>query len=338
MKEKVLVIGATGFIGIRICRELYQRGYEVHALTRKSSDTSAIDKYVHGYLHGDLTSTADIEKMHDDISAKKIPHIIFAAGSVDYHQNLEEARTSNVKTVKNFIDIACRLSDSGLLQRFVFVGSVASRGFFISEPESSQFINEDSDLYKRGVSVYCDVKREAEEIVNRSVREKNLNAVIVEPGSLVGAELGNRTTTNIGLIKKIIKGIPILRGGASYTSVDALARGIINALEMGRVGESYLLGGENMPMKNFALMVRGQALRKSNYNRKALLPVITIPSSLAVVLGKLNIMINEQQALLGRTFHYIDSAKARDEIGYRHTVEDLERAIDDVIDDLTDKE
>ena len=51
----------------------------------------------------------------------------------------------------------------------------------------------------------------------------------------------------------------VLSGGASYTSAARVAEGIVLALEKGRAGDSYLLGGENMTMKKFALMVRAEA-------------------------------------------------------------------------------
>jgi dihydroflavonol-4-reductase len=158
--------------------------------------------------------------------------------------------------------------------------------------------------------------------------------VIVEPGSIIGKPIGNTTTTNIGLIKKIVKGFPVLNGGASYTSLYRLVDGIVLALEKGKIGETYLLGGENMTMKDFALFVR--SVLKDNFpdSPQPKVPVFTIPCQVAYFLGKMNLVINSQQAVMGNGCHYIDSTKAKNKLGYRHSMEDLKKAVSEVLESI----
>jgi dihydroflavonol-4-reductase len=138
-------------------------------------------------------------------------------------------------------------------------------------------------------------------------------------------------STNIGLIKKIVKGFPVLNGGASYTSLHRVVDGIILVLEKGKIGETYLLGGENMTMKDFALFVRSVLKKDFPDSRQPKIPVFTIPGPVADFLGKMNLIINSQQAVMGNGCHYIDSTKAKNKLGYRHSMEDLKKAVREVL-------
>ena len=113
-----------------------------------------------------------------------------------------------------------------------------------------------TDYYKTGISVYCDVKKKARDIYINSININKLKAVIVSPGSLTGKPIGNKTTTSVGLIRKILKGFPVLKGGASYVSTSKIAQGLVLAYEQGTIGEEYMMGGENLRMIDFAHIVK----------------------------------------------------------------------------------
>ncbi len=327
MKEKIFIAGATGFIGIRVCSELFKKDYPVHALLRPGESDTAIREYIAATVEGDLLVEDHCGEIEAYLSKEKIPYMISLVGGVDYHQDHETSRRINVDTARNIISVAEKVFSKGILKKLVFGGSVASRGFFRSEGNPPRQITEETDEYRKGAAIYGDVKREAEEIVHRAFKDHGLPAVIVQPGSLVGPEVGSATTTTVGLIRRALKGVPVLSGGASYTSVEAVASGIIAALEKGTPGESYLLGGENMTMKEFTRLVR--TLARENFPELKLShfspPAIHTP--VAHLLGGLGIMLNSQQALLGSTFHYIDSTKANRELDYEHDSDKLKEAI-----------
>ncbi len=333
--KNVLVTGATGFLGTKVCFELYKRGYNISALVRKSSDRSAIENYVNDYIISDLFKEENVNYIINNIKPEKLS-IISLAGSVNYNHSYEESKPANVETAKNIADIAIRLQKEKRLNRLIFISSAAARGFPEKRTRQKTLISESVSFYKKGLSAYCDVKNEAENIVKRAILENNLNAVIIEPGSLVGKSSGSRGTTNTGLIKKIINGFPVLRGGASYTSAANAVHGIISALESGINGETYLLGGENLTMKEFALLVR--KVYKKKYNDPHLrIPLFSIPKWISLLLAKKNIILNKQQALLGNAFHYIDHSKAERDLKYAHSAEDIESAVIDTIDELLNK-
>ncbi|MCP4136109.1 MAG: NAD-dependent epimerase/dehydratase family protein [bacterium] len=327
MAKKIFLFGATGYIGTRVCKELHHKGYEIYSFVRQGSNREPVKPYVKDFIEGNLGEEADRAKIIDYITGAKIPGLISMAGSVDYHQDYETSRKANVETTANIIEIAVKLRERKALKRMVFLGSVASRGFLREKPAPEAYITETTDYYHKGDSVYCDVKREAQDLVARAIKEEKLSAIIIAPGSLTGKGMGDTTTTNIGLVRKILKGIPILKGGASYIAVSSVSRGIVQAYEKGTPGHTYLLGGENMTMKEFGQMVRTVGHEKYPDQISQKIPVLTIPRLLAKILGKLHVIMNSQQALLGNTFHYINSEKAKKELGYTHTREDLEAAI-----------
>ncbi len=332
MAKSVFVAGASGFIGIRVCNELIRRGYEVHAhaYVKAGAPDPLIKKQVKYFLKGDLLNRKDCTKIYNHLLKNSIDRIIFSAGAVNYHMDYATSKRYNVDIVENFLEIAERMHSKLKLKKLVFLGSVASRGFISPGSGAPKLIDELSDHYAKGVSVYCDVKHEMEDIIRESVKRSGIPAVIAEPGSLMGEEIDGMTTTNVGLIRKIMHGSPVLGGGASYTSASRVSEGIVLALERGRAGESYLLGGENMSMKKFAQLVKAIAKKEFGLKSKPLIPLIVLPDAVAKAIGLIGIL-NWQQVLLGGAFHYIDSGKAARELGYTHSREDLEDGIRKVL-------
>jgi len=313
-----LVLGATGYLGTRVCEELARSGYKIVAQVRETSDRSIIGDYNPEYILGDLLEFDGQQAIQKRLEQGDIGGIISCVGEVDYSKTYEELRSTNVDTAESLVQI---IKDSGQKVKLVYVGSVASRGFF---QEPGRF-DESVDNYEEGFSSYSDVKHEAEQII----RQSGVEAVIVQPGSLVGAGPGDTTTTNIDLIRKIVSGLPVLSGGASYTSVHQVAQGIVLSFEEGRTGETYLLEGENLSMREFAQVIKRVARKyfPNHFGLMTRLPTLSLPGGLAIAMGKKHILINEQQARLGSLWSHIDSSKAQIDLGYRHTALDLEYAV-----------
>ncbi len=333
MKKNVIIAGASGFIGSRVTALLKKKGYGITALVRDIALSQHIAPYVDRFIEADLSREIGINPLTDD-SGSDFTDAIFLAGSVNYHHDFDRAYAANVKTAVNFTRIIGGQEGKKSVKRYLFVGSVASHGFLSHEPLPDEFINEDTDYYRRGLSVYSDIKREAVNRVLDLSGELSLNPVVIEPGSLVGTMRGKRSTTNTGLMKKILKGMPVLSGGASYTSAERVSRGIVSALERGRPGNRYLLGGENMPMKDFARLVRKIAFEDHWFKVKGGIPLFTIPPGISRFLGYAGVVLNSQQALLGNSFHYMDSSKASRELGYTHSPGDLRLAVSETLGEI----
>jgi len=320
----ILLAGAGGYIGLRIAKVLKERGYRVAALDIR--DDIPRELY-DDFLQVDFTESTSIEKSIDFIKKNKCTGLICAVGLVDYKVNYELLYKINVETVKNILEIYRSTSHNFELHG-VFLGSVASRGF----SRTNDVINEDIDLYEKGISSYCDVKREVENHIQEYTKRFNLNTIVLQPGSLVGKELEGRKTTNIGLIEKIIKGFPLLSGGASYTSVNRVADAIVESLTSGESASTYLLGGENLSMKDFSVLVWQRyalLLENAKVKNNAILPQL-----LSKILGTLGIVLSSQQVLLGNAFHCIDYSKASKKLKYQHSKDDLIKEIDSILEDI----
>lgn len=309
MHSKVLVLGASGYLGSRVTERLSHSRYEVTALVRRPAASAHIRPFSEKFVVADVVR--DWAKLRQEM--KKYPLAVSCIGEVAYGKGIDASRRANVRTTECILK-----SLSGWKGRLVFIGSAASRGF---SDDRSVIMSEDDGFkhYKAGLSAYCDSKHEAEALV----RDSGIDAVIVEPGSLVGAAFPGTHTTNTSLTRKILSGLPVLPGGASYTSVHCAAKGIVSALEHGKRGQTYLLGGENISMLEFSVLVRRLAGKK--------MPGIVLPRWAAAWLGKRNLIINEEQALLGSSWSFLDSGRARQEISYTHTMQDLEKAISETI-------
>lgn len=334
MKDRVYLFGGSGYIGSRVLKLLHEKGYHTTAVIRKTSDTAHIREYVSEFIECTFEDPASISEVFNKKTGQGV-RAVFAAGIVDYSLGYEESVSSNVSIVLNLIGAMETLSGKGRLDRLVFIGSAASRGFLRTMPDSSSHITENKNYHVKGLSVYSDVKHEAGEAVRKAMREKGLRAVIIEPGSLVGPGNGSKGTTNTRLIKKILAGFPVLSGGMSYTSIHRAAEGIVASLERGRTGETYLLGGENMKMTDFAGLVLSVKKRYFPLIKDPFVPVKRIPAGAASILGSLGIIINRQQALLGSSFHYLNYGKAAGELGYEHTMEDLVQAVRETIEEMS---
>jgi dihydroflavonol-4-reductase len=331
MKRNILIAGASGFLGSRVAAILKNQNCHITAFARNISEAGHVGHSVDRFIQGDLSLESSINSLVEE-TGTGTSEALFLAGSVDYHQEYESAYISNVKTAENFTRILGHLNGKSSIRRCLFVGSVASHGFLSHEPSEDEYIKEETDYYREGLSIYADIKREAVTRVTELSGELSLNPVILEPGSLVGGGKGNRSTTNTGLIRKILKGMPVLSGGASYTSAERAAEGIVSALTRGKPGNRYLLGGENMRMKDFARLVRRIAFEEHSFRVRGRIPLFTLPSGISRLMGRAGIVMNSQQALLGNSFHYINSGKARDELGYTHSPDDLRFAIKETLD------
>jgi dihydroflavonol-4-reductase len=161
---------------------------------------------------------------------------------------------------------------------------------------------------------YALAKHEAEGVVLAAV-ERGLDAVVVNPGETYGPD--DHEWVTAGAIRDALRGWPALavRGGTSVAHVDDVAAGIVAALERGRRGERYILGGENLTVEQIvrtALEVRG--------SRK---PVLVVPAALlraaVAVCRALRLPPPVPPDIVGYACRYwfVSSEKAERELGYR---------------------
>ncbi len=242
---KVLVTGATGFIGSHVTRMLLDEGHDVRALVQPGAPTANIDALDVERVEGDLRD-ADLAKkalkgVRELYHLAAIYQLWLARPALMYEVNVEGTRS---------LLTAALASKS--LEKVVHTSSIAAVGAKPgTEPaDETTFFN----LWDRA-NEYILSKYVSELEVLDFVR-RGLPAVIVNPAFPFGR--GDIAPTPTGEIvlntaKRVVPGY--MEGGFNAVDVEDVARGHLLASEKGRIGERYILGGENVTYRAFAKLV-----------------------------------------------------------------------------------
>ena len=262
----VLVTGANGFIGSAVVRELLEKGENVRCLVRKTSSMNNLKGLVVELAFGDIRDINSIRIALEGCDSVYHLAAIYAnwLPNPDVMYQVNEEGTRNVLT-------ACK--DTGI-QKTVYCSSVAALGAHGKTPanESAQFnLNSTKDHYYMS-------KFRAEQVALSFARQ-GFPVVIVNPSGPIGARDIAPTPTG-ALIINLLKGrYPgYVDGGINLIDVTDCARGIVAAMEKGRIGEKYLLGNRNVSIKEYFDLIVAVAGRGRS-------PFIKLPRWLAVISG-----------------------------------------------------
>jgi len=321
MKETVLVTGASGFLGNNLIRDLLKFNYSVIALVRSKSSTSILKgldckiERIGSYLF------EDIEKI-----VSTCDYVIHCASKTDqWTMDYEQYKLANVLSTKALV----KASKKHQIKRFILVssancftcGSKTNPG-----NESSGFMN----FFKH--SGYAYSKYEAQEYLLKEIKETDFPAIIVAPTFLLGAY---DVKPSSGVLTKYVMDNKILfypNGGKSFVSVSEVSKSVIYSLSHGRLGECYMLSGENVTYKDYykkVAVILGE--------KKILIP---IPRTLMLLVKSLSKVITTRKFLRLNTNiqalfleNYFTNAKAKKELFMNDTV--LDEAIRKTIDWLS---
>jgi dihydroflavonol-4-reductase len=285
----VFVTGGNGFIGSAVVRLLLAEGHTVRCLLRSTSQTERIDGLAYERVLGDVRDADSVRRG--------------MAGCIDSPLMDEVV----VGGTRNVLDAARAQGGT----RVVFVSSIlAVNGS--AEPrvfdESAGWTLDDRTL------IYSREKRKAEALCQQAVQAGG-DVVIVNPGEVYGPH-DTALITACNLID-FAKSSPVLvcDGGTSVVYVDDVALAIVRAMERGRRGERYILGGENLTIRQLAehcLELLGQ--KKS---------IIKVPNSLiravAAIGKKLRIPLpfNPHVIPYATRYWFMDPSRAERELGVR---------------------
>lgn len=320
MSRKILVTGATGFIGSRLVRKLLGGGDDVYALVRKSSNLelfSDIAGKIH-FVEGDVTVAGSLRSAFEGMDQVYHSAGYTYMGGANGKTGL--LHSINVDGTRNVMQAALEQKVS----RVVHVSSITAVGIAgrSGKPcdESCRWNFDEVGLY------YAETKRQSEEEVGRAVRE-GLDCVIVNPAFVFGA---GDVNFNAGrLIKDVYhKKMPFYPlGGVCVVDVEIVVEAIIRAMEVGRTGERYILGGDNVTYKQLANIIAGVTGTRM-FMMPLPYPVAKVLHNLLVLLhtkNRVSKLFNPTMFRVASEFLYFSSEKAVRELGMRS--EPIEKSV-----------
>jgi len=310
--DRVLVTGASGFVGSAVARALKARGAELVLLVRPTSPTANFEGLGAQIEHGDMTDEASVERAAR--GARYLFHV--AADYRIWARDPEEIVRAN----RLGAAAVMRAAQIAGVERIVYTSSVATLGPSPGADRNAPADETGALTEQTAVGAYKRSKVIAERIVERMVADEGLPAVIVNPSTPIGPCDIKPTPTGRIIVEAALGHTPaFIDTGLNLVHVDDVAEGHIQALERGRVGERYILGGQDVELSRFFADVAGLVGRrppKIKLPRGPLYPLAAVFEAVAQITGKEPMLTVDALNMAKRRMFYT-SAKAERELGYR---------------------
>ena len=314
---RVLVTGATGFLGNNICRILIDQGHQPVAAVRPVSDLKPLDGLAVEKV------TIDFDDNDFSIALDDIDAIIHSAALI--HIGWTKLEASRKVNVQNTVRLAQAARRKGI--RMILVSTVDALG----RGSADEIGTEEKLDPPKPANNYVVSKREAETEFLLEV-SNGLDGVIVNPGFLVGPYDWRPSSgaMMITVYENFIFFVP--GGGCSVADVRDVAAGTISAIENGRPGQRYILGGDNISY--YDLWDRmARVMNTGGPKRKLRNWFATTIGFVADLFGKVlgrEQLVNSASTQMGQIHHYHSSEKAVRELGYK--INSIDDAIADAFD------
>ena len=314
-----LVTGASGFLGSHVARQLVARGEDVRVMMRPSSTNRAIADLSLEYVTGDLRDPASV--MRATRGAKRVFHV--AADYRLWAKRKQDIYDSNVGGTKNLLEAAAR----GGVEQFIYTSTVAT--IAVDRP---QHPNESTDArLDEMIGHYKRSKWMAEQEASKAAKA-GLPVIVVMPTTPVGPWDWKPTPTGKIILDFLNGKMPgYVETGLNFVGVEECAAGHLLAAEKGKVGERYLLGGENLTLK--------QLLDTLSRITGLSAPRLKIPHGLALGVAYANTVFSRligrepgipvEGVKIARHMMFVDCSRAQRELGFKAgpVAAALERAV-----------
>jgi dihydroflavonol-4-reductase len=306
---KAFVTGATGFVGSHVARALAEQGADLWLLVRSDSNPKNIEGLIAERVTGDLRDPASLVKA---MAGCEVAFHIAA----DYRlwvRDPGQMYRANVEGTRAILEAARK----NRVRRVVYTSSVATMGFTLNgksaDEDSPVSLDDMIGHYKRS-------KFMAEAVALEAGRD-GMDVVVVNPSTPVGEQDIKPTPTGRIIVDFLKRKFPAyVDTGLNLVDVKECARGHLAALEKGRSGERYILGGENLTLK--------QILDKLAAITGIPSPKVRVPYVVALATGVVDEVISghifgrEPRATIdavrmGRKKMFVSSAKAERELGWK---------------------
>lgn len=318
--EAIFVTGVSGFVGSAVARRLAETGWQVHGLVRASSPRTNLVDFPGTLIEGDARDPAAMKRAMAGM--RHVFHI--AADYRIWAPDPEEIVRNNLASTRAVMQAALAAG----VERIVYTSSVATL-----KPDPASPADETRPAAReQAVGAYKRSKVVAERLVEAMVAERGLPAVIVLPSTPIGPRDVRPTPTGRIVIEAASGRMPaFVESGLNLVHVDDVAEGHRLALEHGRVGERYVLGGQDVSLRAMLATIARLTGRKPptiRIPRAPLFPLAWANEALARVTGKEPFLTRDGLRMAAHNM-YFSSAKAERDLGYR--ARPYEEALTDAI-------
>jgi len=306
---KIAVTGGTGFVGAALIRQLLARGESVRALARPDSDTRNLDGLAIERVAGDLADPASLARAVR--GCKRLYH-----AAADYRLWVPDPAAMHRINVDGTVALMRAAAEAGV-ERIVHTSSVATLGLNRDRAPADEDTPSDPGQM---IGPYKQSKFIAEQQVREMVERERLPAVIVNPSTPVGPRDLKPTPTGQMLLDAITGRMPAyVDTGLNVVHVDDVATGHLLAMEHGQIGRRYILGGDNLYLREILFLlaeIHGHQPPRLRLANGLVLPIAHLAEAWARLRGKPP-RLTVTGVLLARKCMFFSSARAERELGYR---------------------
>jgi dihydroflavonol-4-reductase len=319
--DTVLVTGASGFVGSAVAAKLLERGFAVRALVRPTSPRFHLAGLDIAFAEGDLL---DAETVRPAMAG--VRHVFHVAA--DYRlwaRDRNEIMRNNVTSTRNVMEEALRAG----VERVIYTSSVAT----LAVRRDGSSVDETFPLDEaKAIGVYKRSKVAAERLVERMIAQDRLPAVIVNPSTPIGPRDVKPTPTGRIIVDAARGRIPaFVDTGLNLVHVDDVADGHLAALDRGRIGERYILGGQNVhlsAMLGSIATLLGRRPPRIRMPRSAIVPLAVAAETMARFTGR-EPLVTRDALRMSKYQMFFTTAKAERDLG--HTARPFTEALADAI-------
>lgn len=307
---KILITGASGFIGSAVLRQLLQAGHDMRVLLRVNSDRRNLTGLDIETVTGDLTMPSSLDRALEGCEA--LFHV-----AADYRlwvPDPENMYETNVHGTRNIMLSAAKAG----VKRIVYTSSVATLGLTRNGSPADETtpatLTDMIGHYKRS-------KFLAEAEVRRLVVEQNLPAVIVNPSTPIGPRDIKPTPTGQMIVQAASGRMPAyVDTGLNLVHVDDVAKGHLLAFELGVPGQRYILGSCNMTLKEILTEldeITGNQKPRFRIPHNLILPIAYIAEAWARLFGGGQPLVTVDGVRLAKKYMFFSTARAKRELGFK---------------------
>jgi len=305
--DLTLVTGATGFVGAAVTRALLRHGRSVRVLARPKSDRRNLADLSVDVVEGRMEDPRSLARAV--AGCRYVYHV-----AADYRIWVRDPAPMFRANVEGTRDLLTAALEAGI-ERVVYTSSVATLGLVPGGSADETTPSSVDDM----IGPYKQSKFLAEEVVRALARERGLPVVIVNPSTPVGPGDVKPTPTGRLVVEAARGQMPgFVDTGLNIVHVDDVATGHLAAAEKGRIGERYILGGENMALAEILAEVAravGRRPPRLRIPHGALLPV-AFGAELAARISGREPFVTLDGVRMARKKMYFSSQRASQELGY----------------------